>query len=39
MTVEPGVYVTDLGGVRIQDMAVITADGHEVLTRTVKLDL
>lgn len=27
MTVEPGVYIPNLGGCRIEDMAIITADG------------
>ena len=32
MTVEPGVYVPGALGVRIEDLAVVRADGAEVLT-------
>jgi Xaa-Pro aminopeptidase len=39
VTVEPGVYVPELGGVRIEDMAFITDDGYDVLTTAPKLDL
>jgi len=36
VTVEPGVYLPGVGGIRIEDVAVVTADGCEVLTRTPK---
>ena len=36
VTVEPGVYVPGLGGVRIEDMVVVTAEGCRVITGSSK---
>lgn len=39
VTVEPGIYIPEWGGVRIEDVGVLERDGLRVLTRAPKPDL
>ncbi|MGL4616965.1 MAG: M24 family metallopeptidase [Mycoplasmoidaceae bacterium] len=35
VTIEPGIYIPNVGGIRIEDMILITEDGCEVLTESI----
>lgn len=39
ITIEPGVYLPGVGGVRIEDLVLVTDDGYEVLSHSPKEDL
>ena len=36
ITIEPGVYLPGLGGVRIEDLVLVTRNGHKTLSRSPK---
>ncbi|MDT7919897.1 MAG: Xaa-Pro peptidase family protein [Meiothermus sp.] len=36
VTIEPGVYIPNLGGCRIEDLVLVTEQGHEVLSQSPK---
>lgn len=36
ITIEPGVYIPEVGGCRIEDLVLVTEDGYEVLSKSPK---
>ncbi|QUH20686.1 M24 family metallopeptidase [Alkaliphilus sp. B6464] len=36
ITIEPGIYISDFGGVRIEDLVLVTGDGYKVLSKSTK---
>lgn len=34
ITIEPGIYIPEWGGIRIEDDVIVTSDGHEVITKS-----
>ena len=39
ITIEPGIYIKDWGGVRIEDTIILTDDGNEIITSGISKDL
>jgi Xaa-Pro aminopeptidase len=36
ITIEPGIYIEGLAGVRIEDLVLVTDDGHDIISATPK---
>ena len=36
ITIEPGIYIKNLGGIRIEDDVLVTNDGYKILTKASK---
>jgi Xaa-Pro dipeptidase len=36
LALEPGVYINGIGGIRLEDVILVTEDGGEVLTKYPK---
>ncbi len=36
LTIEPGIYIRDFGGVRIEDVVLVTDEGYELLSHAPK---
>lgn len=39
VTIEPGIYIPDWGGIRIEDMALLTSRGREIMTSRIPKSL